>query len=136
MKIDNLSDKQLNYLMAKSLNWQWRYPWLLAEEGYISWRSAENAWGAWHPDYCTNWAAIGPIMTAHGIFPEISSVRQDSGGGFITFDGGFFAKTPAQLFRGLDDVEWGSTPQIAVVRAYLVKTYGKEVDMPGLELMP
>ena len=32
--------------------------------------------------------------------------------------------------------EWGSTPQIAVVRAYLVKTYGKEVDMPELELIP
>lgn len=30
----------------------------------------------------------------------------------------------------------GSTPQIAVVRAYLVKTYGKEVDMPELELIP
>ena len=24
----------------------------------------------------------------------------------------------------------------AVVRAYLVQTYGKEVDMPGLELIP
>ena len=27
-------------------------------------------------------------------------------------------------------------PQIAVVRAYLVQTYGKEVDMPELELIP
>lgn len=29
-----------------------------------------------------------------------------------------------------------STPQIAVVRAYLVKTYGKEAYMPELELIP
>ena len=47
-----------------------------------------------------------------------------------------YAKTPDQVLDGLDDGEWGSTPQIAVVRAYLVKTYGKEVDMPELELIP
>ena len=135
MKIADLSEDQLNYLVAKSLNRQWHYSWLLAKEGYVSWRSAEHAWGSWHPDYCTNWGAIGPIMTAHGIFPEVSSVRQDSDG-FVTFDGGFFAKTPAQVLDGLEDGEWGSTPQIAVVRAYLVKTYGKEVDMPELEMMP
>ena len=135
MKIANLSEEQLNYLVAKSLNWQWRYRWLLAEEGYRQWRSAEDAWGAWQPYYCSSWAAIGPIMTTHGIFPEISYVRQDSDG-FITFNNGFFAKTPAQVLDGLDDGEWGSTPQIAVVRAYLVQTYGKEVDMPELETIP
>ena len=146
MKIANLSEEQLDYLVAKSLNWQWRYLRLLSEEGYVSWRSAEGAWGAWHPDhcsswgnwhpdYCSSWAAIGPIMTAYGIFPEVNDFSQDNDG-FITFDDGFFAKTPAQVLDGLDDGEWGLTPQIAVVRAYLVKTYGKEVDMPELELIP
>ena len=135
MKIANLSKEQLSYLVAKSLNWQWRYTWLPSEEGYVSWRSAENAWGNWHPDYCSSWAAIGPIMTAHGIFPEVNEISQDNDG-FVTFDGGFLAKTPAQVLDGLYDGEWGSTPQIAVVRAYLVKTYGKEVDMPELELIP
>ena len=135
MKITSLSKEKLDYLVAKALNWQWRYPWLLAEEGYVSWRSAEEAWGNWHPDYSESWAAIGPIMTAYGIFPEVNEISRDNDG-FVTFDGGFFAKTPAQLFKGVQDGEWGSTPQIAVVRAYLVKTYGKEVDMPGLELIP
>ena len=134
MKIADMSEEKLNYLVAKSLNRQWHYSWLLAKEGYVSWRSAEGAWGNWHPDYSESWAAIGPIMTAYGIFPEVSSVWQDSDG-FITFYDGFFAKTPAQVLDDLDG-EWGSTPQIAVVRAYLVKTYGKEVDMPGLELIP
>lgn len=135
MKIANLSKEQLNYLVAKSLNWQWRYLRLLSEEGCVSWRSTEVAHGNWHPDYCSSWAAIGPIMTAHGIFPEVNEISQDNDD-FVTFDGGFLAKTPAQLFRGLDDGEWGSTPQIAVVRAYLVQTYGKEAYMPGLELIP
>ena len=133
MKIADLSKEKLNYLVAKSLNWQWRYPWLPSEEGYVSWRSAEGAWGAWHPGYCSSWAAIGPIMTT--IFPEVNDFSLDNDG-FITFDDGFFAKTPAQVLDGLDDGEWGLTPQIAVVRAYLVKTYGKEVDMPELELIP
>lgn len=135
MKIADMSEEQLNYLVAKSLNWQWRYTWLLAEEGYVSWRSTEYAWGAWHPDYCSSWAAIGPIMTAYGIFPEVNDFSQDNDG-FITFDCGFLAKTPAQVLDGVHDGEWGSTPQRAVVRAYLVKTYGKEVDMPELETMP
>lgn len=135
MKIADLSEDQLNYLVAKSLNWQWRYPWLLAEEDYESWQSAEVSEGNWHPGYCTNWAAIGPIMTAYGIFPEVNDFSRDNGG-FIIFDAGFFAKTPDQVLDGLDDGEWGSTPQIAVVRAYLVKTYGKEVDMPELEFIP
>ena len=135
MKIADLSKEQLNYLVAKSLNWQWSCLWLLSGEGYVSWRSAEVSEGNWHPDYCSSWAAIGPIMTAHGIFPEVNEISRDDDG-FVTFDGGFFAKTPAQLCRSLDDGEWGSTPQIAVVRAYLVKTYGKEVDMPELETMP
>lgn len=135
MKIANLSKKQLNYLVAKTLNWQWRYPWLLAKEGYVPWRSAEESWGNWHPDYSESWAAIGPIMTAYGIFPEVNEISRDNDG-FVTFDGGFFAKTPAQVLDGLDDGEWGSTPQIAVVRAYLVRIYGKEVDMSELELIP
>ena len=74
-------------------------------------------------------------MTAYGIFPEVNEISRDNDG-YVTFDGGFFAKTPAQVLDGLYDGEWGSTPQIAVVRAYLVKTYGKEVDMPELETMP
>ena len=135
MKIANLSEEKLNYLVAKSLNWQWRYTWLLSEEGYVFWRSSENAWGAWQPDYCSSWAAIGPIMAVHGIFPEVNDFSQDANG-FITFDDGFFAKTPAQVLDGVHDGEWGSTPQIAVVRAYLVQTYDKEVDMPELELIP
>ena len=36
MKIADMSEEKLNYLVAKSLNWQWRYTWLLAEEGYVS----------------------------------------------------------------------------------------------------
>ena len=44
MKIADMSEEKLNYLVAKSLNWQWRYPWLPSEEGYVSWRSAEGAW--------------------------------------------------------------------------------------------
>ena len=107
MKIADMSEEQLDYLVAKSLNWQWRYTWLLAKEGYVSWRSTEGAWGAWHPEYCSSWAAIGPIMTAHGIFPEVNDFSQDSDG-FVTCDGGFFAKTPAQLFRGVEDGEWGA----------------------------
>ena len=134
MRIADLSEERLDYLVAKSLNWRWRHPWLLSEEGYVSWRSTEGAWGAWHPEYCSSWAAIGPIMTAYGIFPEVNDISRDNDG-FVTFDGGFFAKTPTQVLDDLDG-EWGSTPQIAVVRAYLVKTYGKEVDMPGLELIP
>ena len=74
-------------------------------------------------------------MTAHGIFPEVNSIYRDDNG-FVTFDGGFFAKTPAQVLDGAEDGEWGPIPQIAVVRAYLVKTYGKEIDMPELELIP
>lgn len=135
MKITNLSKEQLNYLVAKSLNWQWRYPWLLAKEGYVSWKSTEDAWGAWHPEYCSSWAAIGPIMTTYGIFPEVNDISRGNNG-YVTFDGGFFAKTPDQVLDGLDKGEWGSTPQVAVVRAYLVDTYGKEVYMPGLELIP
>ena len=73
-------------------------------------------------------------MTTHGIFPEVNEISRDNDG-FVTFDGGFFAKTPAQVLEELDG-EWGSTPQIAVVRAYLVKTYGKEIDMPELEMRP
>ena len=135
MKIADMSEEKLDYLVAKSLNWQWRYSWRLAKEGYVSWRIIEDAFGNWHPEYCSSWAAIGPIMTAHGIFPEVNEISQDDNG-FVTFDGGFFAKTPAQVLDGLEDGEWGSTPQIAVVRAYLVKIYGKEVGMPELELIP
>ena len=45
MKIADLSEEKLNYLVAKSLNWQWRYPWLLSEEDYESWQSAEVSEG-------------------------------------------------------------------------------------------
>ena len=50
MKIADMSEEKLNYLVAKSLNWQWRYSWLLAKEGYVSWRSAEVSEGSWHPE--------------------------------------------------------------------------------------
>ena len=46
MKIADLSEDQLNYLVAKSLNRQWHYPWLLSEEDYESWQSAEVSEGA------------------------------------------------------------------------------------------
>lgn len=135
MKIADMSIAKLNFLVAKSLNWPWRYPWLLADEGYLPWRGSETAWGNWHPDYCSSWAVVGPIMSIYGIFPEVNEISRDDNG-FVTFAGGFFAKTAAQVLDGLEDGEWGPTPQIAVVRAYLVKTYGKEVDMPGLEAIP
>lgn len=50
VKVDDMTADQINWKLAQLADHHWRYPWLLADEGWRGWRSMETAWGAWHPE--------------------------------------------------------------------------------------
>lgn len=60
MKITNasqLSETQINYMVAKLRKHQWRAPWMLDQDdvSYAAWQAYEDAWGNPTPDYVNSY---------------------------------------------------------------------------------
>lgn len=120
IKVSEATDDQLNWLVAKCMEHQWRCSWMLEKDGFWSWHSYEQAWGNPTPEYTTDWAQGGPIidrMVADGY--SIQRGEFDTGVKVMRFKGGDI------------ECQFGPTPLIAAMRCFVVSKLGDEVEIPN-----
>lgn len=114
VKTSELTNRALNYLVAKVEGHESRCHWMLEKEGWASWQSYERAWGNPIPAYTTDWAVAGPIIDREII--ELMAM----------FNPDYFQA------RVCKKTGWvpGKTMLIAYMRAYVISKLGDEVDVP------
>lgn len=119
IKTCELQGPALDYVVAKIEEHEWRYPWMLEQDGYATWVSAERGWGNPHPCYSTDWAAGGPIIEREQIVLRLGSAPSEQ------YWAAFCHTTPTRLSQNT-----GTTPLIAAMRCYVANKIGDEVEVP------
>ncbi len=116
VKTDELISEALDYIVAKCECHEWRCPWMLEQEGLVSWRSYERAWGNDHPNYSTDQAKGGLIIDR----TYISTSYEGKG---IWLAGRFNGVSYTMGYES-------STRLIAAMRCYVASIKGDEVEIP------
>ena len=126
VQVHKLNENALNYLMAKDNGHEWRYPWLLEQDGFKAWVSSERSWGNMHPDY------VNGEFVLHTL-EKIDCIRKRSKAEEATLEN----PNPNFKFKAeiSGDVKgfycaFGSTMIIAALRCYLLFKMGEFIEVP------
>ena len=121
-KTAELKGDALDYVLAKIHDYNWRYhPWMLENDGFQEWKSAEMSWGRWHGELSKNADVCQKLMDRHKI--AVTPQR---------------LSTPVFWIAQALDVDsesrlitaYGSTIAEAVARCVVAMRLGDEVDVP------
>lgn len=133
VKVQHLTIPQLDWVVAKCENHQWRCPQFLEEMGLRDWLNYEEAWGNPHPSYSTDWAHAGVIIDREHIdlrytFTEggyRTSASIDAVNARIWLPNGNTVFSPENVVQ-----EYGNTALVAAMRCYVTAKLGEEVEIP------
>jgi hypothetical protein len=111
VKTEDLTGNLLNYVAAKCENHVWRCPWLLEEEGVISWLDRGNP----TPDYANDLQACAKIVVREGIW--VRKIRDDL----------YVARLDSEEYYdiGSDGTTWTE----AAIRCFVRGKLGEEVEI-------
>jgi len=118
-KISELELWEINYLVAKAENHQYRYGWMM-EDGktYQEWQVAELGYGNPTPEYCTNPSQAWPIIERERIYNYPRKTI-----------GGWSSQIASENIRDPYIFAEGKTSLESAMRCFACSVYGEEIEI-------
>lgn len=127
-KVKDLTEQQVNFLVAKLEGYEPRYNWMHAKDGYVQWQSTEGAWGNPIIGYCFDRRHSQFIMEREGIATWKNGNEWRAA--HPLYAEGYYDPDDGIIDMGRYDGQEGHTQIEAALKAYIAAKLGSEVEIP------